>query len=875
MGTPNGTVSFQRMDTNETRTYPVDTLFEAFRKEFYRKTIPSRRQSVDLTNIAGEATLATEGVWRREMADFSGGAGQFTLDRKRLDDETRFFTSKGVDVFTNPQRATLLPDTHQLIANTGTNLLMTNCGDYTVVAAGGTVTAYNSSHTAIQTFTAGTTYGGTAWTLVNSITSNNTYCYIATDTGLWFALIGTDTQFQLYAAPDASTGFTGGYSMVRWENDQLIASQNSRLYAFQPRTVSGGAGTPFGSPPSIVNPGTNGASIYEIVSAGTYATVTTSSPHSLTVGQQIAITGAENYQSIFTTPSLSGGVLTITCTSDHGFAAGQEVTLRLFFNGAPNGRQETVVIQSVPTAASFTYNTTKVGAAIIATGFSGGWVQASGATKNYGYNTNWTIATVPSTTTFTITAAAATYGNIAWKGNVTVPSMNGTYAPDVLVTHENTHWIWSDATGGQTQIYFAGYIKSATANHNGAVYRSDLLGSSTSATSGVQTIASTNVAQPWMLDVPMQALPMAPDEYPVCLEAYLNFIFIGTNRGIRMAQTLSVYDPSATATGDLKSGPLIPNNLQPVTLPVTAIVGDGRFVWFAWNNYDGSSTGLGKLNLQQFIGQDPLAPVYASDIMVTGQGTINSLVWDPINNVPVMAVQGLGVYGPYATNSGGNLAASQYVASGSLSSSYFDYGIFEPKIPVYFDYGAYLPTVSGSAVCSVTAVVTMDPLSPSPVTINSTKGLIAYTSNTQNVEVPIYQSGGTGDRGKQFQTVVTLATSNTAYTPTLNRWTLKAWATPVDGTMIGAVLSLSVINEVDGQQVTTNPEEAYNWFESLRWNQIMITYTVGETSVLGVIDAINDIPDKARGQYNGGFEGSMVIVVKTIGPMTYTAAALS
>lgn len=869
-----GTIKITRLDTSETREYPADTFFEAFRKEFYRKSIPPQRESVNLTNIAGEATLATEGLWRREQVEFSQGAGQYSLDRKALDSPMRFFKSKGVDVFTYPQRATLLPDTHQLIANTNSDLLATKCGDYLVVSGGGTVIAYNSSYTAIQTYTAGTTYGGTAWAHVYSITSNDTYCYIATDTGLWFAKIGTDTQFQLFAAPDTVTGYTGGYSLVRWANDQLIAAQNARLYAFQPRAVSGGAVSglaPYGSPPSVVNPNYAPTPIQEVYSGGAYFNVTTTQPHGLVVGQQFAIQRSENYEAILTAPTLSSGVLTITTQYNHGFVQGQKVMVELYFNGAPGGRREVVHIVSVPNATTFTYNTTKISSTLIGTTFINGWVKAHEVTFGQGYNRNWTVASVVDTLNFTVTGSDTIYGHIAWGGQVTNPYQSGSWVPDVLITHENPNWVWSDATGGQTQVYFAGYVQSATGKYGGQILRSDMLGASTSSSNGLQAIASASVSQPWMLDTPLVALPMAPDEYPTTIKAYLNYIFIGTNRGVRMAQTLSVYDPTATATGDLKAGPLIPNSLQPVTTPVTAIVGDGRYVWFTWNNYDGTSTGLGKLNLQEFIHQDPLAPVYASDIMVTGQGTISSLVWDPINNVPLMAVAGLGIYGPYATNAGGNMTATQYVSSGSIVSSYFDYGIAEAKIPVYFDYGVYLPEVSGGTVGTCSASVVMDPLAASPQTLT----IPSFTSNTQATEQQVTYPSATLDRGKQFQATITLTTSNTAYSPTLFRWTLKAWPTPVQGTIISAVISLFTQDSVDSRTVSFDPDNEYFWLETLRMNQTRITYTAGQLSVNGMIYLINDIPHKAVGDYKGGFEGSVALQIKTVGPWVFTAAPTS
>lgn len=872
---PRGTVNITRLDTLESRDILIDTSFPPLRREaFRRRSIQAMRDSLNTDNVAGAGTVATQGLWRREMVDFSGGAGQYSLDRKQDDDPTRFFSSKGIDVFTYPQRATLLPDTQQIIANAGTDLLISKCGDYLVVAAGGVVKAYDSSYSLIQTYSAGSTFGGTAYTIIYSITSNDSYCYIGTDTGIWFAPIGSSTQFQLYAAPDVYP-YTY-YSMVRWANDQLIAAAGPRLYAFQPR---GGTGTPFGSPPSVSNPGASAVTINSINNSAGTATIITNTAHGLVVGQQFGITGTKNFAAVNSTPSLSGSTATIITVSDHGFVVGQQVTITLGFNGAPNGRTETVTILTVPSATHFTYTATKIHAAIIATGWTFGTVNGYQQSAGQGYCGNWTVATAPSSTTLTITAAQATFGTAAMGGQIANPSQNGTYAPDMLVQHENPNWVWSDATGGQTQVYFAGYVQalyffmSPGAAHSGSIMRSDMLGSSTTQETGVQTITNTAAAQPWMLDVPVECLPMAPDEYPTCIQAYLNYIFVGTNRGIRMCQTLSIYDPTATSTGDLKSGPLIPNKLQPVLLPVTAIIGDGQYVWFTWNNYDGVSTGLGKLNLQQFIADDPLAPVYASDLMVTAQGTINSLDWDPVNSVPIMAVQGEGIYVPYATNEGGNLVATQFVPSGELVSSFFDYGIAEQKIPVFFDYGGYLNYSGSTPEGAIAATVVMDPESPTPVSIT----VPPMTAQSQDmVDQAIYQTEGSDDRAKKFQVTLTLTTSDTATAPYLYRWTLKAWPTVVQGTEVMIVAAVFRQNEVDGEIIDQDVEEMFNWLEALRWNQVLCTYTDSESSALGVITLIDDVADKPGGEEPiTGFEGDFVITFQSLAAWVFTAADLS
>ena len=873
---PYGTLSFTRLDTGETRTYPSDTSFEPYRREaMRRRTISVQRESVDLSNEPGRATLATEGTWRREMLEWSMGAGQFSLDRKDDDNPRRFYSSKGIDVFTYPQRATLLPDTQSVIGSGDSNILISQCGDYLLVASSGVVKSYNSSYAVVATLSANTLYGGTAWSTIYSMCSNDTYCYIGTDTGLWFALVPSG-PFYLYALPDAAPYGTG-YTMVRWANDQLLASCGPRLYAFQPRVAPGQTGTtaamPFGSPPSVLSPGgTGGYSITQItnLTAGDagYANLWTNSSNTgLVVGQQIAVTGSVEREHIINVSLLSGEI-TATTSEPHGFVVGQTLTVLLRFNGSPGGRTETVTVDSVGSQTSFTYSTTKIGSAIIGTGFLNGEARAAGTIAGYGYNQNWTVYSIdindPSIVNVAVTSA---YGFAAVGGTLTAPNQAGIWAPDVLVTHENPNWVWVDATSGQTQVYYGGYVlTSAGTKYGGAIFRSDLLGSSTSAADGIQSIASASVAQPWMLDTPVQCLPMSPDEYPTCVKSYLNYIFVGTNRGIRMCQTLSIYDPTATATGDLKAGPLIPNQLQPVQYPVTAIVGDGRYVWFAWNNYDSTpSTGLGKLDLQTFIPGDDLAPAYASDLMYSTAGIINSLEWDSLNNYPVAAIASAGVYVPYATNEGGNLIATKFVLSGTITSSYFDYGISAPKVPVYFDYGVYLPATGEP---SATGVVTMDPLSPSPITISVPQ----FISNTQDTEELILQTGGSDDRARQFQVALTLVAGGTGYaeSPTLFRWTLKAWPTEVQGTLISAVLAIFTVDTIDGIKYEFDPEEEYNWLESLRYNQTMLTFTDGETSVFGVIATIDDIPHKAQG-IRQGFEGDFVVDINTLGPFTFTA----
>jgi len=544
----------------QTRTFPVDTSFEPYRREAFRhRSIPAQRNAIQMTNIMGEGTVNTEGLWRREMREFQDGAGQQYLDHKEGDSASRFYSSKGVDVFSYPYQAKLLPDTYFTYSSSASNLKVVSCNGKMVFVENATVKYVTSTMTNGSRWTTTTTITGlTGVSTIYDITAANSYIYIATDNGIWFAQPGT-TSFTKFA--------TGTYTMVAWANDQLIASNGPVLYAFQPRSST--TAPLFGSGPS------NAVASQQISGIGNQgsALVQIAGPNNpFIVGQSITIANTQT-QAFIGAISLSGNIVTATSTTGypHGLQVGNSITLDLGFSGS--GVSETATVLSVPDSTHFTWATKKVTSTV---GFSSGTATSTTSL----YNGTWNVSNI-SGSTVTIQLAGSTNPSNATYGAQTIGgSVGSNTAPDVLFTHQDPSWVWSDAIGGETQVYFAGYSSRNGSNGNGCVYRSGLVGSSTTSSTGTSTVSTSSVAQPFQLGSPVQALLMSPDEYPTALQSYLNFIFIGTNRGIRMAQTLSIYDPTATATGDLKAGPLIPNILTPVSNPVTAIVGDGRFVWF-------------------------------------------------------------------------------------------------------------------------------------------------------------------------------------------------------------------------------------------------------------------------------------------------------
>ena len=829
------------------RTFPIDTSFEPYRREAFRhRTMPAQRQSINFTNIAGEGTVNTEGLWRREQDDWSMGAGQLLLDQKRDSQETRFRSSFGLDAFTMPYQMTLQNATQLNYPVTNNNTLLVRCGGYAIVTDGKEINMFSGSSWGTPVIV---NLGTTGINYVYSIDANDSYVYVATNVGIYYFQPST-TPFtltnaaNLYAANDT---VGGGSASPATFNGYTIYSSTAPSNTI---TLASGSTLP------SVNTLLTGVGI----APGTV--VTAASGNTITLSQAITQSSATL---TLTGGSTTSGSTSVTVTSNAGVNVGSPIT-------GPNiPANTTVTAVSSSTGITLSQPATGSGSSLTLTAYT--------------YSV-FSVTTLP-TPTFT------GYHLVCWIGNTvfaaagnrlyvfssvhtpgTAPQVaiaNAASPPDLMMVHPNANWIWSDATLGASQAYVSGYVFTSTDTvattfqlhlnkyngtqsytdvsthrYGGSIYRLDL----------TQNTTVTSFSQPYTLNYPVQALPMSPDEYPTCLYAYLNFIFIGTSKGIRMAQTLSAYDPNQQQAGDLKSGPTIPNILQPVTLPVTAIMGDDRFVWFAWNNYvdplsgitEPNYTGLGRLDLSTYIKGDPLSPAYQSDLMVAGTGVIQSIDWDPILKVPMFTVEGQGAF---------SKNVNAYVESGTLWTGYFDFGVPDQKIPVYFDYGVFL-----SAAATASATLYMDPndsFEPQTIAIES------YNVNAYSeIEKTVTFTPDQVDRAQQFEVAVTI-NGDGLTTPTLHRWTLKGWPTTVSETQIMVVIQSFSVNSVEGLEVYNDPYDTFSFFEQLRENQTITQYQEGPLICNVIVDSIDWLPTKRRDIYENGFEGDCVVTLKTIG----------
>lgn len=402
-----------------------------------------------------------------------------------------------------------------------------------------------------------------------------------------------------------------------------------------------------------------------------------------------------------------------------------------------------------------------------------------------------------------------------------------------LFTHPNSAWIWVDYAWGDSEVYIAGYVN--ITGGSGAIFRT------------TTTTAGTNLL------VPSLALPLESGEKPYVIFPYLNFEFIGTNLGVRMCRTISAYDPSGNA-GDLEAGAIQPNLFQQVTGPVYGITAHNRFVYFGWTNFDTTSSGLGRLDLSNFVGD--LTPAYVADIMattthhiagcdyLTTSGTV--LAHTGAYSSPIVAVAFTGVWANHPT---------EKEPTGHIDSGYITYGIPDDKVALQLSARAQAP-LDGS----LTGYISVD----QKLGQNYSKIGETFTGSVRT-PWPLTQI-----RGEQYQVRIELtAGTTTTQSPTFYRWLLKSYPAVVSGTQIIVPITLARKVNEQGLERAFDPYEELVYLRGLRQSQQVIQYVEGPYSTTCIIATLDWVPETEQGNAGNlrGYNGTCVVYLKTF-PVT-------
>lgn len=416
-----------------------------------------------------------------------------------------------------------------------------------------------------------------------------------------------------------------------------------------------------------------------------------------------------------------------------------------------------------------------------------------------------------------------------------------------LWTNPTPTWVWNDCCFGNSEIYFSGYPSET--GSTGGIFRSTI------------TTLGKNIM------VPSEALPFEGGERPYKLLSYLNYIFVGTNLGVRMCRTISEYDPTGKQ-GNLESGAIVPNLFQKVPLPVYGLAGHGRFVYFTWSKFNrtrtegGSGSGLGRLDLTNFV--DELTPAYVSDMMsdhemisvdcgyITWPGT--QITTPPTGySSPLLALEGGTAPGIYANT------PTKYATQAWVESGYITYGIPDEKVALQLSVRSQ-PTK------------TDDPLGQIFGYVSVTKQLSNAYTYMGTTKTTINPKWAFQLRGEQYQVRInfeagTAGTEETPIptTPVLNRWILKAYPAIVSGTTIIVPITLARTVLEQGLYRAVDPYAELAYLQTIRQSQTIVKYVEGPFTATVIITTLDWIPFQEQGNAGNrrGYEGTLVVYLKT------------
>jgi hypothetical protein len=368
------------------------------------------------------------------------------------------------------------------------------------------------------------------------------------------------------------------------------------------------------------------------------------------------------------------------------------------------------------------------------------------------------------------------YGNgrlMLWT-NVGGPSVlynltaGGASLGTALLTFGNPNTVVTSFASGNNYLYFGINVSGSY----GAVY-------------GVQTSADGTT-----LSAPIIQTELPTGEYVASLLGYLGFLVVGTNFGVRTCQqgSTGVTLGTLVATG----------------APVQCLAAYGAFVWFGWTNYDGTSTGLGKLSLENFV-VPGILPAYASDRMATAQGAITSCI----------VVKGIPLFGTAANL---YMDSNNLVTSGTIQSGFILYDLSDLKVPALidiqnaglFEFGSYQVAISSDGG----TFVTVGSVGPNNASIVNSFAIL----------------GGPAGR---FEVVLTLFAdiNSPSNCPTLTRWTLRSYPAPLRPRTWQLPLVLNeVIGNRSGQSRGFDPQVEVQALEQMALMGTPVLYQEGDES---------------------------------------------
>lgn len=321
------------------------------------------------------------------------------------------------------------------------------------------------------------------------------------------------------------------------------------------------------------------------------------------------------------------------------------------------------------------------------------------------------------------------------------------------------------------------------------------------------------------LDVPIVCLELPVGEIVSSIYGYLGFILLGTNKGVRFC--------SADSNNNLVAGSIIPTSN-----PVYDFTAEDKYVWFGWTNYDGTSSGLGRLDLSQFTSAN--TPAYATDLMYTTTNAVKSVT--SMSGKRIFSVSGIGVI----AEDSGNL-----VSSGTLESGIYRWGIPDRKFVAKVDVRAE-PLIG-----SITAYLQTENDGYDALDTWATTGATEYTYN------------GTDEKAIEasFKFALTRATATTG--PTLTRWMARAYAAPFRSQVFVVPVLLHNKIRIKDKDYYMAVQDELDIFDSLIASPTIVTLQIGSSSHTVIVEDLEWTPLDSYGN-EWEWEGTLTVTMRSV-----------
>ena len=364
-------------------------------------------------------------------------------------------------------------------------------------------------------------------------------------------------------------------------------------------------------------------------------------------------------------------------------------------------------------------------------------------------------------------------------------------------TNPDATFKWVGAAAGQNAVYAAGY-------------------------SGLRSsIFKVTITSAGVLDTPVVALELPAGEVVTAIHGYLGFIVIGSNKGVRFC--------NADAQSNLVAGSLIPTSGA-----VNDFTSEEKFVWFTYSNYDGTSSGLGRLDLSVFI--SPNTPAHATDLMYTSTSDVKSVA--TISGKRIFTISGVGVIVEDTTT---------VVPSGEIEFGTYRWGIPDRKFVAKFD------VRTEPLLGSVEAYISNDHSSYTSLGAFSNQSGIEYT----------YQGTDTKTIEADFKLVLTKGTVDPDDSPIVTRWMARAYAAPFRSEVFSIPVLLHHKIRPRDRDIYMNPEQELDNLNSLIHNPRIVTLQLGTTSYSVITEDVEWQPIDSTGN-TWSWDGTATVTMRSV-----------